>query len=299
MGRYSIKDLEHISGIKAHTIRMWEKRYDLIIPKRTETNIRYYSEDDLRHLLNVAMLNQQGLKISLIAKMDRLEIKRRVADISMEAIKSEDCELDTFVAAMLEFNEVKFTTILSGYILKLGFENCVEKILFPLIERVYYLWRIGTIMASHKNFVYTLVRQKIAVAIENEIQFSGKNKNMRVIMFLPHKEIIEIELLFYNLLARKEGLEVIYLGPDVPIKELQVINDNKKADLFLTSFSSVSSAEVVSKQLVAYKKKFPDMPFFIVGKQLQDKDVVFPPGFEFVNSRNDFIKSIQLLEYSD
>lgn len=298
MSRYSIKDLEHISGIKAHTIRMWEKRYNLIVPKRTKTNIRYYSEDDLRFLLNVAMLNQQGLKISIIANMDKMEIKLRVADISMETIKSEECELDTFVAAMLEFNEAKFTTILSGYILKLGFENCVEKILFPLIGRVYYLWRTGTIMSSHKNFVYTLVRQKIAVAIENEIQFSAKNKSMRIIIFLPPKEMVEIELLFYNLLARKEGLEVIYLGPEVPVKELQLINNSKKADLFLTAFTSVVSVEVVNKQLADYKKKFPNMPVFVIGKQLQDKEVIFPQNFEFINNRNDFIKSIQLLEYT-
>ncbi len=299
MGRYSIKDLEHISGIKAHTIRVWEKRYNLIEPQRTETNIRYYSEDDLKYLLNVSILYQHGLKISTIAKMDKIEIKKRVVDLSLESVKTDECELDTFISAMLELDEVKFINNLSSYILKLGFENSIEKILFPLVIRVYYLWQTGTILAAQKNFVYTLIRQKIAVAIENETMSSYKQKDMRILMFLPKNEIFEIELLFYNLIARKEGLDVIYLGADVPINDIKLINSRKKADLIVTAFSSIQSSEAVNKELLEFKNVFPNTPFFVVGKQFEEKEISLPVNFMLINSRNDFIKSLQLVKYSD
>lgn len=297
MGKYSIKDLEQISGIKAHTIRVWEKRYKLFEPKRTSTNIRYYSEEDLRRLLNISILNHHGLKISLIAEMDDSDIKKRVMDLSIDG-KSNEGQIDNFIAAMLELNELKFLNILSGNIVKFGFENSIEKILFPFIERVYFLWQTGTVLSAQKNFIHTLIRQKISVAIENEMRTS-KSSGARIIMFLPQHETFEIELLFYNLLARKESLEVIYLGTSVEVNDLKVLNNSKKADLFMTAFSSTQSVEFVNTLMTEYKMMFPDTPFFITGRQARVQKLKYPEGFSAIFSINEFKQAVQLMNYSD
>lgn len=297
MGNYSIKDLEQISGIKAHTIRVWEKRYKLIDPKRTSTNIRYYSEGDLRRLLNISILNSHGYKISAIAEMDEADISKRVMDLSLDGT-SNDGQIDNYIAAMLELNELKFLNMLSGSIMKLGFERSVEKILLPFIERVYYLWQTGSVLAAQKNFVHNLIRQKITVAIENEMQ-NPVPFGMRVIMFLPRHENFEIELLFYDLLARKEKLEVIYLGPSVELNDLRILNNSKKADFFMTSFSSPQSDEQINMLMVEYKEMFPSTPFFIAGRQVRDQKLIFPEDFSTIKDINDFKQAVQLIKYSE
>ena len=297
MGNYSIKDLEQISGIKAHTIRVWEKRYKLIDPKRTSTNIRYYSEGDLRRLLNISILNSHGYKISAIAEMDEADISKRVMDLSLDGT-SNDGQIDNYIAAMLELNELKFLNMLSGSIMKLGFERSVEKILLPFIERVYNLWQTGSVLAAQKNFVHNLIRQKITVAIENEMQ-NPVPFGMRVIMFLPRHENFEIELLFYDLLARKEKLEVIYLGPSVELNDLRILNNSKKADFFMTSFSSPQSDEQINMLMVEYKEMFPSTPFFIAGRQVRDQKLIFPEDFSTIKDINDFKQAVQLIKYSE
>lgn len=297
MGKYSIKDLEQISGIKAHTIRVWEKRYKLIEPKRTSTNIRYYSEGDLRRLLNISILNHHGLKISAIAEMDESDIRKRVMDLSIDG-KSNEMQIDNFVSAMLELNELKFLNILSGNIVKLGFENSVEQVLFPLIERVYYLWQTGTVLSAQMNFIHTLIRQKIAVAIENEMRTS-MSSGARIVMFLPPHENFEIELLFYNLVARKEKLSVIYLGTSVDLNDLRILNNSKKADLFMTAFSSPQSIESINTLMSEYSEMFPDTPFFISGRQARVQELKYPESFSVISSIHDFKQAIQLINYSD
>ena len=297
MGNYSIKDLEQISGIKAHTIRVWEKRYKLIDPKRTSTNIRYYSEGDLRRLLNISILNSHGYKISAIAEMDEADISKRVMDLSLDGT-SNDGQIDNYIAAMLELNELKFLNMLSGSIMKLGFERSVEKILLPFIERVYYLWQTGSVLAAQKNFVHNLIRQKITVAIENEMQ-NPAPFGMRVIMFLPRHENFEIELLFYDLLARKEKLEVIYLGPSVELNDLRILNNSKKADFFVTSFSSPQSDEQINMLMAEYKEMFPSTPFLIAGRQVRDQKLIFPEDFSTIMDINDFKQAVQLIKYSE
>lgn len=297
MGKYSIKDLEQISGIKAHTIRMWEKRYGLIVPKRTSTNIRYYSEWDLRRLLNISILNHHGLKISAIAEMDEAEIRERVVDLSLDG-KHNDAQVDNFVAAMLELNEIKFLNILSSNIMKLGFESSVEEVLLPFLERVHYLWQAGTVLSVQQNFVVNLIRQKIAVAIENEVP-NLLSSTATAIMFLPKHEDFEIELMFYNLLARKENVNVIYVGASADLDELRIINKSKKADLFVTSFSSPQSVEHINALMVEYKKMFPTTPFYITGKKTRTHSLKYPEDFSAIGSISEFKKALQLIKYSD
>lgn len=295
MGKYSIKDLEKISGIKAHTIRMWERRYGLIEPQRTETNIRFYSDCDLKRLLNVSILNHNGIKISHIAGLTDAEIKNRVLDLSIDG-RSSSVQIESLMVAMLELDETKFMNGLSSSIIKLGFEVSVETVLFPFLERIGVLWQAGTINPAQEHFISNLIRQKLFVAIDNEMQSPVQN-GPRIIMFLSEHEQHEIGLLFYNLLARKEGMNVVYLGAGVPLEDLSLVHRLRPADVFMTSFITAMDKQEMEDLLREYHKRFPDIPFYLSGLQMELLQPELPEGFTVVNKVRVFKERLRLLKY--
>lgn len=294
MARYSIKDLEKISGIKAHTIRMWERRYNIIEPKRTDTNIRYYSDTDLKCLLNISILNQNGIKISHIASLNDQQIKSRVLDLSLNNRYS-NVQIENLMISMFELDEMKFTNALTGSIIKHGFEDTVESILFPFLERIGILWQAGTVNPAQEHFMSNLIRQKLMVAIDNEMQSSLVN-NLRIVFFLPEKELHEIGLLFYSLIARKEGMEVIYLGQSVPMNDLYLINKLRPTDAFFTAFINLCKREEIETMMLGYKKIFTDIPFFVSGIQVRELKPSFPDLFYSIHSINSFKEALKLLK---
>lgn len=295
MGKYSIKDLEKISGIKAHTIRMWERRYGLIEPQRTETNIRFYSDCDLKRLLNVSILNHNGIKISHIAGLTDAEIKSRVLDLSIDG-RSSSVQIESLMVAMLELDETKFMNGLSSSIIKLGFEVSVETVLFPFLERIGVLWQAGTINPAQEHFISNLIRQKLFVAIDNEMQSPVQN-GPRIIMFLSEHEQHEIGLLFYNLLARKEGMNVVYLGAGVPLEDLSLVHRLRPADVFMTSFITAMDKQEMEDLLREYHKRFPEIPFYLSGLQMELLQPELPEGFTVVNKVRVFKERLRLLKY--
>lgn len=295
MGKYSIKDLEKISGIKAHTIRMWERRYGLIEPQRTETNIRFYSDCDLKRLLNVSILNHNGIKISHIAGLTDAEIKNRVLDLSIDG-RSSSVQIESLMVAMLELDETKFLNGLSSSIIKQGFEVSVETVLFPFLERIGVLWQAGTINPAQEHFISNLIRQKLFVAIDNEMQSPVQN-GPRIIMFLSEHEQHEIGLLFYNLLARKEGMNVVYLGAGVPLEDLSLVHRLRPADVFMTSFITAMDKQEMEDLLREYHKRFPDIPFYLSGLQMELLQPELPEGFTVVNKVRVFKERLRLLKY--
>lgn len=295
MGKYSIKDLEKISGIKAHTIRMWERRYGLIEPQRTETNIRFYSDCDLKRLLNISILNHNGIKISHIAGLTDAEIKNRVLDLSIDG-RSSSVQIESLMVAMLELDETKFLNGLSSSIIKLGFEVSVETVLFPFLERIGVLWQAGTINPAQEHFISNLIRQKLFVAIDNEMQSPVQN-GPRIIMFLSEHEHHEIGLLFYNLLARKEGMNVVYLGAGVPLEDLSLVHRLRPADVFMTSFITAMDKQEMEDLLREYHKRFPDIPFYLSGLQMELIQPELPEGFTVVNKVRVFKERLRLLRY--
>lgn len=295
MGKYSIKDLEKISGIKAHTIRMWERRYGLIEPQRTETNIRFYSDCDLKRLLNVSILNHNGIKISHIAGLTDAEIKNRVLDLSIDG-RSSSVQIESLMVAMLELDETKFLNGLSSSIIKLGFEVSVETVLFPFLERIGVLWQAGTINPAQEHFISNLIRQKLFVAIDNEMQSPVQN-GPRIIMFLSEHEHHEIGLLFYNLLARKEGMNVVYLGAGVPLEDLSLVHRLRPADVFMTSFITAMDKQEMEDLLREYRQRFPEIPFYLSGLQMELLQPELPEGFTVVNKVRVFKERLRLLKY--
>ncbi len=293
---YSIKDLEQISGIKAHTIRIWERRYNLIEPRRTPTNIRYYSDSDLKRILNISILNQNGFKISKIADLDDDQLRDRVLDLSINA-RSDHVQIEAMMVSMLDLDEHKFLHMMSSSIIKYGFEESVERILFPFLERIGVLWQIGTINPAQEHFVSNLVRQKMIVAIDNEMQRKEPGE-LSIIFYLPELEFHELGLLFYSFMARKMGLGVTYLGVSVPLEDLKQVQDVTGAHAFFTSVVTGRSKDDIEGLFQQYRTVFPEIPFFVSGLQIKDQQPSLPEGFTIVSSVKTFKEAIRLFKYS-
>jgi MerR family transcriptional regulator, light-induced transcriptional regulator len=265
MASYSIKDLEELSGIKAHTIRIWEKRYGIIIPERTTTNIRLYSDEDLKKLLNVSILNRHGLKISHLAKLSYNDLKEKVIHVSRETSDSE-IQIENMMISMLELDEWKFNKILSNSIIKIGFEDTVINIMQPFFEKIGLLWQTGSINPAQEHFVSNLFRQKLIVAIDGQEPVPASDRES-FILFLHEDELHELGLLFYNYLLRKNGFRTIYLGQAVPFDDLIKIASIRRAGYLMTSFTTGIKENSLKDYLVRLAGAFPEQTIYFTGYQ--------------------------------
>ncbi len=236
MANYTIKDLEKLSGIKAHTIRMWEKRYGLIEPTRTSTNIRTYCDDELKKLLNISILNRNGFKISRIADLSMDEINSRINQLTKNSDDTET-QIENLAISMIDLDENKFEKIISRAIIQLGFEDMVVKIVYPFLDRIGVMWQTGTINPAQEHFVSNLIRQKLIVAIDSQV-YNQNNHSKSFMLFLPEGELHELGLLFFSYLIKKRGHRIIYLGQSVPIDDLISVYRIRPVDYLLTSFVS-------------------------------------------------------------
>jgi len=246
MIKYSIKDLESISGIKAHTLRIWEVRYKLFKPHRTNTNIRLYSNDDIRKLLNVALLNNHGLKISKIATLSNSEISSK----ALEILSTEDTfqsQIDSLTMAMVEIDEDRFELVVSNSILKFGLEDTITQIIYPFLVKVGVLWRTESINPGQEHFITNLIRQKIIAATDAQVmQITDDSK--KFLLYLPENELHEISILFYNYLIRKNKYKTIYLGQSVPFEDVVKLCDSMQPTHVIT----VLTAGIRSKKVLEY-----------------------------------------------
>jgi MerR family transcriptional regulator, light-induced transcriptional regulator len=292
MIRYSIRDLEKITGIKAHTIRIWEKRYGIVEPARTQTNIRYYSDHDLRLLMNVATLNKYGYKISNIQTMSAEEISQSVLQLNKQDLDNEH-EIDSLVMAMIEMDEPRFDKIITSAILKHGFEYTFETLLSKFLEKIGVLWQVGNINPAQEHFISQLIRQKLILAID--AQNGVKPAARTFLLFLPEGEYHEMALLYLHFLIRKEQHSVIYLGQNVPLSNLKNIFDIHPIDYLLTSVSSNLSSESMPGFINELVKLYPEKQILIGGKvveqgiQQDKKQITF---FSSLEEFHIFIKTI-------
>lgn len=293
MATYSIKDLEKISGIKAHTIRIWEKRYGLVSPSRTNTNIRFYTDSDLRKLLNISILARNGIKISKIATLCYEELNEKVLLFSQKNGNTENI-IESLIIAMIELDENKFDRILSNLIIKLGFEEAFTKILNPFFDRVGLLWQTGTILPAQEHFISNLVRQKLVVAIDSHRDLPI-DKSRSFILFLPEGEMHELGLLFYQYSIRKRGFKTLYLGQSVPLSDLVKINEANKNDYFLTSFTISQPEQKLKNWITQIGNYFPGQKIFITGLQTENITWSIPENVQVVTHPGEFMKNIDSL----
>jgi DNA-binding transcriptional MerR regulator len=224
MSTYSIRDLERISNMKAHTIRIWEQRYGLLTPERTDTNIRYYNDDHIKKLLNVCTLLNQGMKISKISKLDKAQIANEIDRIIERSFQSDvhiEAIINQMLIAITTFNVQLFDELFTGAVKRLGLKKTYEKILYPLLVRTGLMWVKDDLLPSQEHFLSNLIRQKLFAAIDSLPLPTISDQKW--VLFLNEEEDHEIGLLFASYLIRQHGKEVIYLGSRVPYQDLAMV----------------------------------------------------------------------------
>jgi DNA-binding transcriptional MerR regulator len=294
MANYSIRDLERLTGIKAHTIRIWEKRYGLIDPERTSTNIRAYCDAELKKLLNISILNRNGFKISKIARLSLEEIAENITSLTQNSSDTESY-LENLAIAMIDLDEAKFEKILSRAIIQLGFEDTVIKILNPFLIRIGIMWQTGSINPAQEHFVSNLIRQKMLVAIDSQI-VSESHQSKTFMLFLPEGEMHEFSLLFANYLIRKRGHRVIYLGQNVPLADLISVEKIQPSHFMFISFiTSITDCDIFN-YLKNINDNFPDKTIYIIGEQAQNLKEQYPASVKYIPSPQALITELNYID---
>lgn len=255
MGSYSIKDLEKLSRVKAHTIRIWEKRYGLLAPERTGTNIRFYSDEDLRKLLNISLLNNNGVKISKVANMSDAQLRAQVLEMQNEHEGITD-HVESLILAMTELDEERFEKVMGNCVLRSGFEATMLEVIQPFLQRVGVLWLIDAVKPGQEHFISNLIRQKVISAIDGLVPVKHE-KPLTILFFLPEGELHEMGLLFGHYLARKHGHKSIYLGQSVPFEDLAPVVEHRRPDTLVTGFISHQNVQEVNDYLLKLHAQFP------------------------------------------
>lgn len=246
MDFYQINDLERLSGVKAHTIRIWEKRFGLITPHRTETNIRYYDDTQLKKILNVATLSAVGFKISKIAAMSEQELRIQIKESQQHELSDSrfDFYVNDFIGAMLDFNEQYFNELFAEVVEKFGVQSAMINILYPFLFKTGVLWRVDEAIPVQEHFASMLIRRNLFLLIGNLP--TPKNKSKKFLLFLPSNEWHEIGLLFAEYIIRYHGLETINLGQHVPYVDLEHVIVKAKPDFLLTFLISDTHEEYIN-----------------------------------------------------
>jgi len=285
---YSIKDMEHLSGIKAHTIRIWEKRYGLLDPDRSDTNIRSYSDKDVRRILNVAMLVKNGYKISAVALFDEQRLQLEVIRINRNSTEP-DKNIDQLLFLTVNLDTFGFETLMNLIISQNGFKKTIEQVVFPFFERIGILWQTGSIFTAHEHFVSNLIRNRLIREIGN---FESNESAKSVLFFLRNDEWHELGLLYFNYLAAEAGLRCVYLGQSLPFEDLSNLLTAQKYDFVCTSFIQAIEKAELEQYLANLSFVFNQNKILIAGRQIGLNKPRLPSNMVVVKNSNDFIRWI-------
>lgn len=265
MAEYKIKDLEVLTGIKAHTIRIWEKRYGILIPERTDTKIRLYSDDELTLLLNVALLNNSGVKISRIADMSREQIQEKVWEIKGSNI--EDNSIELMLLALLDIDESQFKNVLEELIASIGIERMFSEKLIPFLDRIGVMWLVGSITTAQEHFISNLIRQKLISELDKLPVPQSKADN--VLLFLPEHEWHEISLLYYHYVLRRNGRNTFYLGQSLPYDALLESVEKLKPSALVTSWLTAVDQKFIVTYFDRLQQDVSNIPIYSGGYQMK------------------------------
>ena len=292
---FSIKDLENLTGIKAHTIRIWEKRYNLLSPDRSDTNIRNYSITSFQKLLNISYLNNNGLKISKIASLKEEEIPIKVREIASRG-KAEDHAINALKVAMLNFDQVLFYNTYNNLLENKTFNAIFYTVFLPLLNEIGLLWQTNTITPAHEHFISVHIKQKILINIERLQSLAPKPVSKTYVLFLPDSEIHDIGLLFVNYELRSKGYHTIFLGESVPMESLTDVLDYFDEITFVSYFTVYPIEEEITSYLENFSElllKKKNSNLFLLGTQLADySDKKLPKGISIYKSIENLVKDL-------
>ncbi len=232
---FTIKDLENISGIKAHTIRIWEKRYNLLTPQRSDTNIRYYSHQNLQKLLNIVLLNKNSYKISKIAEMSEEAITLNARELAFKVAVNDEA-INSFKLSMFQFDKILFNNTYNKLLHRKTFREVFKEVFMPFLEHIGLLWQTDTLLPAHEHFISNLISQKIQINTE-KLQYNVTNNRKTYVLFLPENEIHELGLLYLNYELVLRGNQTIYLGQSLPLNNLNYFFDGNQEICFITSMT--------------------------------------------------------------
>lgn len=292
MNDFTIRDLENLSGIKAHTIRIWEQRYSFLKPKRTETNIRHYSSEELKVILNIALLNKYGYKISHIDKMDETEMGQKILSLTTaEAVQ--DRVIHELIQCMVDLDTDGLEAAIDKFVFSKGIDKTITQIVFPFLERIGILWMTNHINSSQEHVVSNIVRQKLISGIENTV--SQHRVNKMVLLYLPEGEHHELGLLYMHYLLKIRGIKALYLGADLPFKDLEFVVRFKKPAYVYTHLTTRPRYFNVDKYLTRFSTQMPGVPLVISGELARSHQGKDYPNIQFKTSLSsvmDFIGTL-------
>lgn len=292
---YTIRDIETLSGVKAHTIRIWEQRYAVVEPLRTGSNTRRYTDAQVKRLLNLALLNRKGFRISSLAELSDTELSEKVLCLPASAQDESDA-VEDLIISLLEADDDKFESILSASVMRLGFEKAFLHLLIPFFERLGVLWQAGTITVAQEHLVSNVVRKKLLAAID-ALPASIKRRPEVFLLFLPDNEQHELGILFSHYLIRKHGFPVIYLGTSTPLNDLKDIARIRRVDYLLTAITtSPPVGEKLRRYLSTLACCFPDKRILVSGSRFtENPSLNMPYNIRVLRCHSELVEFINSL----
>ncbi len=289
---FSIKDLENISGIKAHTIRIWEKRYSVLEPMRTQTNIRTYDLENLQKLLNITLLHNHGYKISQISKLTEQRIPELVNEIITDK-SFKNHAISSFKMAMMNFDQTLFINTYNSLLAEKSFREIFFEIFIPFIGEIGYLWQTNTISIAHEHFVSYLIKQKILLETEALQAINPTKEDKVFVLYLPENEVHELGLMYLNYEVQRSGYKTIFLGESVPIssaKDMKKYFDNL---VFICYMTVEPNAGVVNNYIREVQKELLDdnAELWAIGRMVESIDSkLISNNIKTFNSINELVE---------
>lgn len=290
MGSYTMSRVETLTGIKSHTLRVWERRYTIIKPSRTATNIRYYTDDEVRKLLNISILLNNGYRISKIDNLNEDEFNEVILNLKSTYSDRFEDDINRLILCMIDMDEHEFVQIFQHNVIKNGLLTTTIKLIYPFLHQVGLLWTTNKTIPSQEHFISNLIRQKIISSID--LLNNPDDSAPRIILFLPEDESHEIGLLLASYIAKSLGWRVYYLGQNVPVNNLDKVYELTKAKAFFTMFVAPKKEKYFIKFMSKVHKI--ETPFLVAGNY--DAKYV-TSNIQYINNPDhftDMLKSLSL-----
>lgn len=294
---FTIKNLEHLSGIKAHTIRIWEKRYNLFEPQRTDTNIRMYDLENLQKLLNVTLLYNNGYKISKIAQLTPQEVTINVHNLTINK-NADDWSIGLFKLAMINFDQRLFTKTFNELLEQYSFREVFKNVFIPLMNELGVLWQTNSISPSHEHFITSLIKQKIHSICEELHTRDIRRNDRRFVLYLPDNEIHELGLLYLQYEVLNNGFQCVFLGQSVPIESLKNLVDIGEPITFVSYFTIEPTQEKIDVYLNTFSTEIIeniDCNLWALGYQIQFIKNELPEKIQTFNSIDEVVNALSFI----